>query len=115
PWAAGTPAASEKNGVPVAPVGVVPVACTALTAVASFVATWSYDAEASARAPPVPFAVTGARSERFPPIEPPDSDTVPAVPDVPGVAVRDRVGAWSEAIGVDLAKHGTESDADTIK
>ncbi|MDM7884987.1 ACP S-malonyltransferase [Curtobacterium sp. RHCKG23] len=30
-------------------------------------------------------------------------------------AVRDRVGAWSEAIGVDLAHHGTESDADTIK
>lgn len=30
-------------------------------------------------------------------------------------AVRDRVGAWSDAIGVDLAHHGTESDADTIK
>ncbi|ROS74094.1 [acyl-carrier-protein] S-malonyltransferase [Curtobacterium sp. PhB130] len=30
-------------------------------------------------------------------------------------AVRDRVGQWSEAIGVDLALHGTESDADTIK
>ena len=30
-------------------------------------------------------------------------------------AVRDRVGAWSEAIGVDLAEHGTNSDADTIK
>ncbi|WIB61629.1 ACP S-malonyltransferase [Curtobacterium sp. MCLR17_007] len=30
-------------------------------------------------------------------------------------AVRDRVGEWSEAIGVDLALHGTESDADTIK
>lgn len=30
-------------------------------------------------------------------------------------AVRDRVGAWSEAIGVDLAAHGTHSDADTIK
>ncbi|MFS2074456.1 ACP S-malonyltransferase, partial [Curtobacterium sp. CT11-133] len=29
--------------------------------------------------------------------------------------VRDRVGAWSEAIGVDLAAHGTESDAETIK
>ncbi|PZF08626.1 ACP S-malonyltransferase [Curtobacterium sp. MCPF17_011] len=30
-------------------------------------------------------------------------------------AVRDRVGQWSEAIGVDLAEHGTNSDADTIK
>ena len=30
-------------------------------------------------------------------------------------AVRDRVGAWSEAIGVDLVEHGTNSDADTIK
>ena len=30
-------------------------------------------------------------------------------------AVRDRVGAWSDAIGVDLVQHGTESDADTIK
>lgn len=30
-------------------------------------------------------------------------------------AVRDRIGEWSEAIGVDLAKHGTESDAETIK
>lgn len=30
-------------------------------------------------------------------------------------AVRDRVGAWSEAIGVDLAEHGTHSDAETIK
>lgn len=30
-------------------------------------------------------------------------------------AVRERVGQWSEAIGVDLAVHGTESDADTIK
>ncbi|WP_144715591.1 ACP S-malonyltransferase [Curtobacterium pusillum] len=30
-------------------------------------------------------------------------------------SVRDRVGAWSEAIGVDLVRHGTESDADTIK
>ena len=30
-------------------------------------------------------------------------------------AVRDRVGAWSDAIGVDLVRHGTESDADTIK
>ncbi|OIH96251.1 ACP S-malonyltransferase [Curtobacterium sp. MCBA15_001] len=30
-------------------------------------------------------------------------------------AVRDRVGQWSDAIGVDLAHHGTESDADTIK
>jgi len=30
-------------------------------------------------------------------------------------SVRDRVGAWSEAIGVDLAEHGTNSDADTIK
>jgi [acyl-carrier-protein] S-malonyltransferase len=30
-------------------------------------------------------------------------------------AVRERVGAWSEAIGVDLAEHGTNSDADTIK
>jgi [acyl-carrier-protein] S-malonyltransferase len=30
-------------------------------------------------------------------------------------SVRDRVGAWSEAIGVDLVQHGTESDADTIK
>ncbi|QKS14152.1 ACP S-malonyltransferase [Curtobacterium sp. Csp1] len=30
-------------------------------------------------------------------------------------AVRDRVGAWSDAIGVDLVHHGTESDADTIK
>ncbi|MFJ3383199.1 MULTISPECIES: ACP S-malonyltransferase [unclassified Curtobacterium] len=30
-------------------------------------------------------------------------------------AVRERVGLWSEAIGVDLALHGTESDADTIK
>ncbi|MDP4332226.1 ACP S-malonyltransferase [Curtobacterium sp. A7_M15] len=30
-------------------------------------------------------------------------------------AVRDRVGAWSEAIGVDLVAHGTESDAETIK
>lgn len=30
-------------------------------------------------------------------------------------AVRDRVGAWSEAVGVDLVTHGTESDADTIK
>lgn len=30
-------------------------------------------------------------------------------------AVRDRVGAWSEAIGIDLVQHGTESDADTIK
>ncbi len=30
-------------------------------------------------------------------------------------AVRDRVGAWSEAIGVDLVEHGTTSDADTIK
>ncbi|MFZ6993084.1 ACP S-malonyltransferase [Curtobacterium sp. RRHDQ66] len=29
--------------------------------------------------------------------------------------VRERVGQWSEAIGVDLAVHGTESDADTIK
>ncbi|NII40037.1 [acyl-carrier-protein] S-malonyltransferase [Curtobacterium flaccumfaciens] len=30
-------------------------------------------------------------------------------------AVRERVGQWSEAIGVDLAEHGTNSDADTIK
>lgn len=30
-------------------------------------------------------------------------------------AVRDRVGQWSEAIGVDLAEHGTNSDAETIK
>ncbi|PZE84176.1 ACP S-malonyltransferase [Curtobacterium sp. MCBD17_032] len=30
-------------------------------------------------------------------------------------AVRDRVGQWSDAIGVDLAEHGTNSDADTIK
>ena len=30
-------------------------------------------------------------------------------------AVRDRVGQWSEAIGADLAEHGTNSDADTIK
>jgi [acyl-carrier-protein] S-malonyltransferase len=30
-------------------------------------------------------------------------------------AVRERVGAWSEAIGVDLAEHGTNSDAETIK
>jgi [acyl-carrier-protein] S-malonyltransferase len=30
-------------------------------------------------------------------------------------AVGDRIGEWSEAIGVDLAKHGTESDAETIK
>ncbi|PYY34117.1 ACP S-malonyltransferase [Curtobacterium sp. MCJR17_055] len=30
-------------------------------------------------------------------------------------AVRERVGQWSEAIGVDLASHGTDSDADTIK
>ena len=30
-------------------------------------------------------------------------------------SVRDRVGTWSEAIGVDLVRHGTESDADTIK
>jgi [acyl-carrier-protein] S-malonyltransferase len=30
-------------------------------------------------------------------------------------AVRERVGQWSEAIGVDLAGHGTDSDADTIK
>jgi [acyl-carrier-protein] S-malonyltransferase len=30
-------------------------------------------------------------------------------------SVRDRVGAWSEAIGVDLAEHGTNSDAETIK
>jgi [acyl-carrier-protein] S-malonyltransferase len=30
-------------------------------------------------------------------------------------AVRERVGQWSEAIGVDLALHGTESDAETIK
>ncbi|MCJ1712574.1 ACP S-malonyltransferase [Curtobacterium sp. VKM Ac-2922] len=29
--------------------------------------------------------------------------------------VRERIGQWSEAIGVDLAHHGTESDADTIK
>jgi [acyl-carrier-protein] S-malonyltransferase len=30
-------------------------------------------------------------------------------------SVRDRVGAWSEVIGVDLVEHGTNSDADTIK
>jgi len=30
-------------------------------------------------------------------------------------AVRERVGQWSESIGVDLAEHGTNSDADTIK
>jgi [acyl-carrier-protein] S-malonyltransferase len=30
-------------------------------------------------------------------------------------AVRDRVGSWSEAIGVDLIEHGTNSDAETIK
>ncbi|WP_308159271.1 ACP S-malonyltransferase [Curtobacterium sp. ISL-83] len=30
-------------------------------------------------------------------------------------SVRDRVGAWSDAIGVDLAEHGTNSDAETIK
>ena len=30
-------------------------------------------------------------------------------------SVRDRVGTWSEAIGVDLVRHGTESDADTIR
>ena len=30
-------------------------------------------------------------------------------------AVRERVGQWSEAIGVDLAAHGTESDAETIR
>ncbi|MEK6343897.1 MAG: ACP S-malonyltransferase [Curtobacterium sp.] len=30
-------------------------------------------------------------------------------------AVRDRVGAWSDAVGVDLAAHGTVSDAETIK
>ncbi|WIE66407.1 ACP S-malonyltransferase [Curtobacterium sp. MCLR17_036] len=30
-------------------------------------------------------------------------------------AVRERVGQWSESIGVDLAAHGTTSDADTIK
>ncbi|MFZ7087847.1 ACP S-malonyltransferase [Curtobacterium sp. RRHDQ10] len=30
-------------------------------------------------------------------------------------AVRDRVGAWSDAIGIDLAEHGTASDADTIR
>jgi [acyl-carrier-protein] S-malonyltransferase len=29
--------------------------------------------------------------------------------------VRERVGQWSESIGVDLAEHGTNSDADTIK
>ncbi|MGU3409083.1 ACP S-malonyltransferase [Microbacterium sp. M1A1_1b] len=29
--------------------------------------------------------------------------------------VRERIGQWSESIGVDLAHHGTESDADTIK
>jgi [acyl-carrier-protein] S-malonyltransferase len=29
--------------------------------------------------------------------------------------VRERVGQWSEAIGVDLATHGTESDAETIR
>jgi len=29
--------------------------------------------------------------------------------------VRERVGAWSEAAGVDLAQHGTTSDADTIR
>ncbi|KQO65008.1 ACP S-malonyltransferase [Curtobacterium sp. Leaf261] len=29
--------------------------------------------------------------------------------------VRERVGSWSEAIGVDLAAHGTTSDADTIR
>ncbi|WJX99663.1 ACP S-malonyltransferase [Curtobacterium sp. 458] len=30
-------------------------------------------------------------------------------------AVRDRVGAWSDAVGVDLVEHGTVSDAETIK
>ncbi|KTR09186.1 ACP S-malonyltransferase [Curtobacterium luteum] len=30
-------------------------------------------------------------------------------------AVRDRVGAWSDALGVDLVAHGTVSDAETIK
>jgi [acyl-carrier-protein] S-malonyltransferase len=30
-------------------------------------------------------------------------------------AVRELVGAWSEAIGIDLAAHGTTSDADTIR
>ncbi|MFS0730260.1 ACP S-malonyltransferase [Curtobacterium sp. 1P10AnD] len=30
-------------------------------------------------------------------------------------AVRDRVGAWSDAVGVDLVAHGTVSDAETIK
>ena len=30
-------------------------------------------------------------------------------------AVRERVGSWSEAIGIDLAAHGTTSDADTIR
>ncbi|WIE55881.1 ACP S-malonyltransferase [Curtobacterium sp. MCBD17_003] len=30
-------------------------------------------------------------------------------------AVRDRVAAWSDAIGVDLVAHGTTSDADTIR
>jgi [acyl-carrier-protein] S-malonyltransferase len=30
-------------------------------------------------------------------------------------AVRDRVGQWSESIGVDLVEHGTISDADTIR
>ncbi len=30
-------------------------------------------------------------------------------------AVRERVGQWSESIGVDLVAHGTTSDADTIR
>ncbi|MDR3084217.1 MAG: ACP S-malonyltransferase [Streptomyces sp.] len=33
--------------------------------------------------------------------------------DLPGAA--DRVAAWSDAIGLDLAHHGTEADADTIR
>lgn len=30
-------------------------------------------------------------------------------------SVRERLGAWSDAIGVDLVQHGTVSDAETIK
>lgn len=33
--------------------------------------------------------------------------------DLPGAA--DRLGAWSDAIGLDLAHYGTEADADAIR
>lgn len=81
PCAAGTPAAIAKKSVPVAPAGVYPVSCTAFTCVASAVATRSYPAEASARAPPVPSAFAGARTLSVPAMLPPSSVT--AEPDPP--------------------------------